>query len=155
MRYHYQCKVRAKDCFVLYMQRILHSMVGISSLVLIGALVAVTVRFWGETSTGGRVILVIACLAIPVIQPLGTYLRSVKQVSMIPKDLELSFGDNGIYVTTGGKAETIPWKKVGYVVKERNMVIIITKAGGGYMLTDEVLGEQKEALYQYASSKIS
>lgn len=155
MRYHFKCRVTAKDCWILYMQRIYHSMVGVCSLILAASIVALTVRFWGECSDTLRVLLVIACLIVPCMQPLGVYTRSKKQVRAIPEDLELKFSDRAIFVTAGGKAETIPWKKVRYVLKERNMVILVTSSGGGYMLTDTVLGEKKEEFYQFAASCIS
>lgn len=137
------------------MQRIYHTMVGVISLILAASMIALTVRFWGNSSAAGRAFLVLFCLLVPMIQPLGVYMRCIKQVKMIPKDLELKFSDKEIYVTTGGKAETIPWKKIRYVMKERNMVILVTNAGSGYMLTNTVLGDKREEFYQFAASCIS
>lgn len=155
MRYHFKCRVTAKECWILYMQRIYHTMVGIISVIMAISMIALTIRFWGESNATARMILILACLLVPMIQPFGVYLRCRKQVKMIPEDLELKFSDKDIYVTTGGKAETIPWKKVRYVMKERNMVIIVTNSGSGYMLTNTVLGEKREEFYQFASSCIS
>ncbi len=127
-------------------------MVGVISLVLAVSMLALLIRFWGQSDIGTRIVLILLCLIVPLIQPLGVYLRCLKQVKAIPKDLELKFSDKIIYVTTGGKSESIPWEKMRYVMKERNMVILVTNSGSGYMLSDSVLGDQKEAFYQFASS---
>lgn len=155
MRYHFKCRVTAKDCWILYMQRIYHTMVGVISLILAVSMIALTFRFWKESSSTVRMLLVLMCLLVPCIQPLGVYTRSRKQVKAIPEDLELKFTEKEIYVTAGGKAETISWKKMRYVLKERNMVILVTNSGAGYMLTNAVLGDKREEFYQFASSCIS
>lgn len=155
MRYHFKCRVTVKDCWILYMQRIYHSMVGVISLILAVSMIALTYRFWSESSNFVRSLLALGCILVPCIQPVGVYSRCVKQVRQIPEDLELKFSDKEIYVTTGGKADHIPWKKVRYVANERNMIIILTNAGSGYMLTNQVLGDKKEEFYKFASSCIS
>lgn len=155
MRYKFKCDVTVKDCWYLYMRRIYHTMVGVVSLVLAVSLIALTVAFWSKSNILLRIVLLFSCLLVPVIQPLGVYLRSVKMLENLPKDMELWFGDKGIYVKVGEQTDNISWKKVRHVVKEANMVMIIINDGRGYMLTDRVLGDAKEAFYQYAASCIS
>lgn len=155
MRYKYKCSVTAHDCWLLYMNRIYHSMVGVCSLVFAASMIALTVRFWAESSIGVRVLLIAGCLLVPVVQPLGTYLRARRQAAQIPSDLELWFGDAGIYVQTGGKTENIGWKTISRVAKDHNMVIILTGDGRGYLLPNRVLGADRDAFYQYLASRIS
>ncbi len=155
MRYQYRCSVTAGDFWRLYMGRIAHSMVGVCSLVFAISTVALAIRFWGEASVWTRALLVCGCLCVPVLQPLGAYVRARRQARQIPPDLELWFGDAGIYVQTGQEKENIPWSKVTRVAKERNMVIVLTSGGRGYVLPDRVLGEDKDAFYQYLASRIT
>lgn len=136
------------------MQRIYHSMVGVISLVLAVSMLALLIRFWGQSDLGTRIVLVLVCLIVPFVQPLGVFMRCVRQVKAIPKDLELKISDKMIYVTTGGKSETIPWEKIRYVMKERNMIILVTNVGSGYMLSNSVLGDERESFYEFASSCI-
>lgn len=137
------------------MQRIYHSMVGIVSAIFGISMIALAIRFWNESSTPLRVLLILLCLFVPLVQPLGVYVRCLKQVKAIPKDLELKFTNKEIYVSASGKTETLLWKKIRYVLKERNMIILITNAGTGYMLTNQVLGSKRDEFYQFAASCIS
>lgn len=155
MRYKFKCDTKAGDCWKLYMNRMYHSMIGVCSLVFALAMIALSVRFWNSTNGFGKFLLVFACLLVPVIQPLGVYMRCAKQTVQIPKGMELWFGDEGIYIRVGEKTDNVPWKKVRSVSKASNMVIIIVSDGRGYMLTDRVLGQEKESFFDYVSSCIS
>ncbi|MDO5424978.1 MAG: YcxB family protein [Eubacteriales bacterium] len=155
MRYKFRCDVTVKDLWSLYMYRIYHSMVGVCSLVLAVSMIALTVRFWGESGNGVRFVLILACLLVPVVQPLGAWMRSKKQAKQLPKEMELWFGDKGIYVQADGQTATIDWKKIGRVSKEHNLVILLTRDGRGYMLTNRVLGKDRDEFYQYLVSRIS
>lgn len=155
MRYKFKCDVTTKDCWILYMQRIYHSMVGIVSVILALSFLALTTVFWQQSSTLLRILLILACLLVPVIQPLGVWIRSRKLAKQIPSDLELWFGDKGIYVKLQSQTDNICWKEVRHIIKERNMITIVLNDGRGYMLTNRILGKDKESFYQYISSHIS
>lgn len=155
MRYKFKCDTGAKDCWQLYMHRIYHSTVGVCTLVFAVTMIALTVKFWGQSSTAVRIFLVVLCLLVPVVQPAGVYIRSAKQLAQLPKDMELWFGDAGIYVKAGEQTANISWKNVYRVSKESNMVILMTRDGRGYMLTNRALGQEKDDFYRYAASKIS
>lgn len=155
MRYKFRCDVTAADCWRLSMYRIYHSMVGVCSLVFAVSVIAMTARFWGESSVLLRILMVGACMLVPVVQPVGAYIRSARQTAHLPQNMELWFSDKGIYIQADGQTANISWDKIGQVAKEPNMVIIMTKDGRGYMLTDRVLGKEKEDFYRYLASRIS
>lgn len=155
MRYKFKCDVKAADCWKLSMYRICHSMVGVCSLVFAVSVIAMTAHFWNDSSVLLRILMTAACLLVPVVQPLGAYIRSLKQISQLPKDMELWFSDKGIYIQADGKTGNIGWNKIARVIKQPNMVIIMVKDGRGYMLTDRVLGKDKDAFYEYLGSRIS
>ncbi|MDO5541348.1 MAG: YcxB family protein [Eubacteriales bacterium] len=155
MRYKFKCDVNAMDCWKLSMYRIYHSMVGVCSLIFAVSVIAMTVRFWDESGLLLRILMMTACLLVPVVQPLGAYIRSVKQTSQLPKNMELWFSDKGIYVQADGQTANIGWNKINRVIKQPNMVMILVRDGRGYMLTDRVLGKDKDEFYEYLGSRIS
>ena len=73
MRYQYQSKVRAADFWALSMYRTYHSLVGVCNIVFGIAMILLTVRFWNQVGDVMQAVLFLACLLIPVIQPLGVY----------------------------------------------------------------------------------
>ena len=90
----------------------------------------------------------------PVIQPLAVYGNSVKQLEDLPKDMELLFNDGGVFVFVGEKSESLAWKRIKNAIKRSNMIVVMSDDSHGYMLTNRVLGNQKEEFYQYICKKI-
>ena len=154
MHYQYQSKVRAVDFWALSMFRTYHSLVGVCNIVFGIAMILLTVRFWNQASDAVQAILFLACLLVPVIQPLGVYLKSKAQVSVIPQGTELVFADDGIHVTLGSEHEHIRWNKVPGIRKEAGIVIVYTDTNHGYMLTNHVLGKEKEAFCRDVEAQI-
>lgn len=145
MRYQYQSKVRAVDFWALSMYRTYHSLVGVCNIVFGIAMVLLTLRFWNQASDAVQAVLFLACLLIPVIQPLGVYLKAKARASVIPQGTELVFAEDGIHVALGSERQHIRWKEVCGIRKEAGIVIVYTDANHGYMLTNHVLGSDKEA----------
>ncbi len=71
----------------------------------------------------------------------------------MPKDVKLSFDDAGLHVTVG-KKESIGWKKLR-VANEPGMMIVFSDARHGYMLTNRILGAQKEPFFAFAKERIA
>lgn len=155
MSYQYQSNIRPLDFWLLSMNHTYHSLVGVCNLVFAAAMIGLSVRFWNEAGDAAQALLFIACLIIPVFQPLGVYLKAKAQVSVIPQGTQLSFGEDGVHVTLGGKRELIRWNRVKNAVREANMVIIFTDASHGYMLTNRVLGREKDDFYHYVKAHIN
>lgn len=149
MRYQYESKVRPLDFWALSMFRTYHSLVGVCNIVFGIAMILLTLRFWNQASDAVQALLFLACLLIPVIQPLGVYLKAKAQVSLIPKGTMLVFSEDGIHVTLGQQQEHIRWDKVKGVRREANMVIVYTDVNHGYMLTNRVLGKEKDAFFRF------
>lgn len=154
MRYQYQCKIRPVDFWMLSMRRTYRSMVGVCNIVFGVAMILLTIRFWSQANDVVQTLLFLACLLVPVVQPVGVYLKSKAQVSVIPQGTELAFGDDGIHVTLGSEREFIRWNKVRGVRKEGSMIIVYTDANHGYMLTKRVLGSDKDDFYRYVKAHI-
>ena len=155
MEYKYICDVKASDLWKMAMVRTYKSVVGVVNIVFTVALVLLTISFWSESAGIIKSLLIFGCLLFPVIQPLATYGMSVKQLEDLPRDMELTFNEKGVHVETGGKTQNILWKNISNAIKRKNMIIIMSDDRHGYMLTDRVLGKEKDAFYDFLCSKIT
>lgn len=155
MSYQYRCTIKPMDFWVLSMRRTYSSLVGICNIIFAVAMILLTVRFWNQAGDLVQALLVLACLIIPVIQPLCVYMKAKIQTSLIPQGTELIFGEDGIHVTLGSEQQFIRWNKVKGVQMETGMVIVYTDARHGYMITNRVMGNEKEDFYNYVKSHIS
>lgn len=154
MSYQYQCKITPADFWKLSMRRTYRSMAGVCNIVFGAAMILLAIRFWDQANDIVQALLFLACLLIPVIQPLGVYLKAKAQVSMLPQGTELAFDEEGIHVALGGEREFIRWNKVRGVRKEGSMIIVYTDANHGYMLTKRVLGSDKDDFYRYVKAHL-
>ena len=154
MKYKFHCDVKASDLWKMSLGRIYRSMPGIVNVVFTIAMILLTLRFWGTAPDLLKPFLILGCILFPVIQPLAIYGRSAKQLEDLPKDMDLSFDDKGIHVQADGKSEDIRWNKVTNAIRQKDMVVILSDDRHGYMLTNRVLGQDKEAFYNYLCSKI-
>ena len=155
MSYQYRCAIKPMDFWALSMRRTYSSLVGVCNIVFAVAMILLTVRFWNQSGDVVQALLFLACLIIPVIQPLCVYMKAKAQVSVIPQGTELAFGEDGIHVTLGSERQFIQWNKVKGARKEPGMVIVYTDASHGYMLTNRVMGNEKEDFYNYVKAHIS
>ena len=155
MSYQYRCAIKPMDFWALSMRRTYSSLVGVCNIVFAVAMILLTVRFWNQSGDVVQALLFLACFIIPVIQPLCVYMKAKAQVSVIPQGTELAFGEDGIHVTLGSERQFIQWNKVKGARKEPGMVIVYTDASHGYMLTNRVMGNEKEDFYNYVKAHIS
>lgn len=155
MHYNYQCNIRAVDFWRLSMYHTYHSLIGVCNIVFGVSMLLLTLRFWNQVGDIIQTLLFLACLIIPVIQPVGVYLKARAQAAVVPQGTELAFEEDGIHVTLGAQYELIRWKRVRSIVKEAGMLIVFTDASHGYMLTDRVLGSEKEKFYQDVKAHIN
>ncbi len=154
MEYKYMCDVKASDLWKMAMVRTYKSAIGIVNIVFTVAMILLILRLWNTAPDILRILMIFGCLLFPVIQPLATYGMCVKQLENLPKDMELTFNDAGVHVRTGDKSQDIRWKRVANAIKRSSMIVVMSDDSHGYMLTNRVLGDQKEEFYNYLCSKI-
>lgn len=155
MHYKYQCKIRAVDFWRLSMHNTYHSFIGVCNIIFGVSIILLTLRFWEQAGDVLQALLFLACLIIPVIQPLAVYMKARAQAAVSPQGTELTFEEDGIHVSLNGQYELIRWKRVKNIVKEAGMLIVFTDASHGYMLTNRVLGSEKEEFYQDVKAHIN
>lgn len=81
-------------------------------------------------------------------------MRAKKQIPAVLEEVNIEFDDYGIHVTTGNQSSNLKWKKIQGVSKKPTMIIILATNQNGFVLTNQVLGTQKESFYEYLISKI-
>ena len=154
MEYRFKCDVKAGDLWKMAMARTYRSLIGLVNVIFTVAMILLTLRFWPTTSDLLRVFMILGCILFPVVQPLAIYGNSVKQLEDLPKDMELLFNDGGLRVFVGDKSELIRWSRIRNAIKRSNMIVVMSDDSHGYMLTNRVLGDQKEEFYEYICKKI-
>lgn len=155
MKYKYICDVKALDLWKKAMKKNYRSIVGIVNIVFTVAMVLLTIRFYGSTNDLIRCFLILGCILFPVIQPLSIYGMSVKQLEDMPKDMELAFDDGGMHVSIGHKREDIRWKRLTNAIRLKDMIVIMSDDRHGYMLTNRVLGKEKDEFFSFLCEKIN
>ena len=154
MEYRFKCDVKAADLWKMAMARTYKSPLGLVNIIFTVAMVLLTVRFWISASDLFRVLMALGCILFPIVQPLAIYGNSVKQLEDLPRDMELLFNDDGARIFVGEKSELLSWKRIKNAIRRNNMIVIMSDDSHGYMLTNRVLGDQKEEFYQYICKKL-
>jgi hypothetical protein len=154
MEYKYICDVKAYDLWLMAMKRTYRSVVGVINIVFTVAMILLLARFWNESNSLIQGLLIFGCVLFPVIQPLCTYLMCIKQLEDMPRDMVLTFNDKGVLVQTGEESQSLNWKNITNAIRRKNMIIVMSDDRHGYMLTNRVLGNDKESFYEFLCSKI-
>lgn len=154
MKYQFTINTTASDLWQLSMYGIYGSMLGATNLVFTVAMILLTVRFFSSSHIVLKCLLVFACCLFPVIQPLLVYIRARKQAKNVEKEVYLSFDDQGMHINIGEQKSEIDWSAVRGITKKPTLLVVFSSAHHGYILTNRVLGEQKEAFYNYICSKL-
>ncbi|MEE1037772.1 MAG: YcxB family protein [Eubacterium sp.] len=149
MDYHFKSQVTAFDCWKSTMRHTYHSIVGVCNLVFTGAMFALAFVYLGKVKPLETMLILLGCLWFTIIQPTGIFLQYRKRLADIPQDMELGFNTQGMHVMTGGKQEDIPWKKLARIAVEPGMVILYSDAKHGYILTNQNMGQERNAFLAF------
>lgn len=154
MEFRFESKISTWDIWKLSMNNIYHSIVGVYNAIMAVAIIALTVKFWSDMGAFLRGVLVLCCILFPILQPLLIYRRAAKQVSSLPKDMVIEINETGLHITGEDQKSHVSWNRVKKIILERGMIILAIESGKGYMLTDKVLGTQKNELIEFLQTKI-
>lgn len=154
MRFQYTYRTTAAELWQLSMYYTYGSMVGVCNIIFTVAVLALTVSRWSVSGAGFRALLVFGLCLFTVLQPLVVYLRAKRQAAGITQDTTASFSDAGIHIQVGEQFSDIKWSSIKKISRKPTMIIIFSDTTHGFLFTDRVLGGEKEAFYQYITSKI-
>ena len=153
MKYKYTYRNTAGELWQLSMYYTYGSVVGMCNLIFTAAVIALTINKWNTVSGVWRFLLLLACCRFTVIQPLAVWRKAEKQAAGISRDTEMEFGDGGIRIRVGDENSAIPWTVVKKISKKPTMIILFSDTTHGYVLTNRVLGKDRDAFYNYVTSK--
>lgn len=154
MKYKFTYQTTAFDFWQLSMYHMYGSMVGLCNIIFTIAMVLLTAKFWGDVNGLVRILLIMACCLFTVIQPLVVYMRAKQQVATVREEMEIGFDDKGVHVKTENKSSDLKWTTIKRISKKPTMIVVFSTTTHGFILTNKVLGKQKEAVYDYIVSKI-
>lgn len=154
MKYKFNYQMKAYDLWRFSLEKMYHSMVGVCNLVFTVTMIFVTIKFW-ENTLPIKLLLILGCALFTVIQPTVIYRRAMKQVESFPKGMEICFDEKGMHMYSKGQCSDLKWNQMKGISKKKDMLILYTTAHQGLILSNDVLGEQKEALFRDIISKLS
>lgn len=155
MKYEYTYKNTASELWQLSMYQMYGSIVGMCNLVFTFGMGALLIS---KRNSGNNVLIGILIFLVcwfPIIQPFLIYKKCQKQENSIIDNTNIIFDNVGIQAIFGKQRANIPWTKIKKISKKPTMLIVFTDGKHGYMLSNKVLGADKESLYDFILSKIN
>lgn len=153
MKYQYTYKTTAGELWQLSMYHTYGSMIGMCNILFTVGVIAVMVTGWSTAQLWQKIILVISLFLFPVMQPLAVYGRAKRQAEAITQELTLGVDDRGVHISVGNEHSDIPWKQIGRVSRKPSMIVLFADRTHGFILSNRVLGADREEFYRYVISK--
>lgn len=155
MTYKFKYETTAYDFFRLSLYYIYGSIVGVCNIIFTIAMILLTIKMWDNTSGLMRVILVFASCLFPVLQPTAIYFKAKKRASALPKNMQICFDEKGIEVNSENQSSVLKWNTIKRISKKPSMLVIFSTTTHGFILTNRVLGKQRDEFYTYLLSKLN
>lgn len=153
MKFKYRYRNTGLELWQLSMYYTYGSVVGMCNLIFTAAVIALTISKWNTAGSIWRFFLVLGCCLFTVIQPLAVWLKAKKQAAAVREDTEVGFDDAGIHIRVGEAASDIAWSSIRRISKKPTMIILFSDTTHGYVLTNRVLGKERDAFYEYVTAK--
>lgn len=154
MRYQYKYRTTTWEYWQLSMYYIYGSMVGVCNAIFTVAMIALIATRWQVSGDFFRGLMVLGCLMFPVIQPVAIYRRAKRQADANQQEIQLGFDSAGIHISVGEKQSLVKWNDVKRVSKKPTMIIVFSDKAHGFVLTNRILGNEKESFYAYVTSRM-
>ena len=153
MKYQYTYRTTASELWQLSMYYIYGSMVGLCNIIFTVAVIALMVSRWQAAAAWQRLLLVAALSIFTVLQPLAIYRRARRQAARIQTDTTLEADEAGIHIRVGDQRADLKWSSIAKVSKKPTMLILFSDTSHGYVLSNRVLGGERDEFYAYAASR--
>ncbi len=154
MTFQFREEVRPVDYWRLSMYQTYHSLIGVINIVFAAAMIALLIRFWGSVGVNMKAGLVFLSLIMPVFQPIFVWMRARSQANAMPRGVTLTFDDRGFKADWEGQQELVPWEKIKGAKHQGGMLVLYMEGGRGYLLTDHVLGKEKEKFCEFVYAHV-
>lgn len=142
------------DFWQLSMYQTYGSMAGVCNIVFTVAAVLLTLKLWPEAGDFVQALLMLACCAFTLIQPVVFYMQGRIQAKAMPGEMLLQLDESGICVYAGEQHSRTPWEKVQGMVRKPTLLVIVTDGGRGYLLSNRVLGIERKPAEEFIRSRL-
>ncbi|SEA14304.1 YcxB-like protein [Lachnospiraceae bacterium NK3A20] len=155
MKFEFNFRNTPGDYFLYRMGNIYRSWLCVINIVFTAAIIALIWAKWSDTNGLGKAIMVIALLVFPVFQPLFTYFSSIRDALSIRENTTLTFDELGLKIHVFKHSQHIAWKDFYALVQRRTMLLIVPDGQHAYILTNRILGSQRDELASFCEGKIA
>lgn len=152
--YQYTYRTSCAELWQLSMYYIYGSMVGVCNLIFTVAVAALAIARWNDFGTAVRCVLIFGICLFTILQPLGIWQKARKQAAAITEDTQISFDDLGVHVKMGEARSDMKWSQIRRVSKKPTMLVLFSDTTHGYVLTNRVVGADRDALYAYITARM-
>lgn len=154
MKFNYTYRNTGLELWQLSMYYMYGSMAGVCNVIFTAAVLALTVSRWELAGVKMRAVMILGCSLFTIIQPCLVYVKAGRQARGIKEDTGLEFDDQGIHIRQGGKQSDVKWNAIKKVSRKPTMIVIFSDTTHGFVLTNRVLGDERETFYQFLLSKV-
>ncbi|MCC8026403.1 MAG: YcxB family protein [Clostridium sp.] len=151
-KYSYTYRNTAPELWQLSMYYTYGSMVGLCNIIFTAASFAMVVSRWHEATGFMKFLIAFGCCLFTIIQPSLVYVKAKRQAAAVTEDTHISFDEGGLHVKVGEERWDAGWDAVKRISKKPTMIILFSDSNHGFVLTNRILGEDRESFYQFALS---
>lgn len=155
IKYSYTYRNTTSELWQLSLYYTYGSMVGLCNIIFTVAAFAMVVSRWEEATVFMKFLIVFGCCLFTIIQPSLVWIKAKRQAAAITDDTWISFDEVGIHVKVGKERWDAGWDGVKRIAKKPTMIILFSDTTHGFVLTNRILGEDKEGFYQYVLSRMN
>ncbi len=153
MNYEFNYKIEPIDILLMTLKGIYSSIVGVVNVVFTVASIGMLLTFGGSLNIILDIVLVVAILWFPLVQPFLLYKKAKKSLSSFTENIKIMFEQNGIVINFNETISNIPWSNVVRVSKNNRAIVVYVTQKEGYILTKKVVGEQFDELHKFIIEK--
>lgn len=145
--FQFHIQVTARDLWKFSMYHSNKGYLGVFNVLFTLASLYLLVTQWNETGVAYRLLLAVCVMMFTVWQPGILFLKSIKQAGneRLKSAMDMTFTREGFTISQGEQSMDVTWDQVTRVTRIRGEYIVYMSSVRAYLLSDETLGEQKEA----------
>lgn len=151
MEFSFRYRVKPMNVWILSMINMYRSMVGVVNIVFTLSMVLLALRYWPGAGLNLRVLMSAGILLFPAIQPFFIWRKSIKIVSKMPSDMEMSIDIKGIEVISGENRSHVNFADLKSITRISGMIVLYTHSKQSFILDREALDGQDEKLFRFLS----
>ena len=142
-------KITVMDMYSFLMRHSYRGIQGILNLLISGGAIVLLLCGVGKNNSMAMIALILAAALFTIINPINLFLKSVKQVCLLPtfrKPLSYTFGAEGILVRQEEEQMLTKWEEVMQVIENKSSILIYMSAVRAYILPKKQYKAQVEAV---------